>query len=139
MEQRAAKPWRPAINPVKLNSTKADVVANHFDAYQRLQKIHDFLTAIQTSYPSIASVASVGKSYSGKDLRYIKIGENQAAQTKPVIFIEGGMHAREWISSATTQCFAQNLVQGYAAGNADIVSILKKFDFYILPVLNADG
>jgi len=32
-----------------------------------------------------------------------------------------------------------SLINGYKSGNADIVSILTKFDFYILPVFNPDG
>ena len=129
------RPWKPIRN----NSTRADIVANYFDDYQRLQKIHDFLAAIQSKYPSIAATESIGKSYQGKDLRIIRIGVNQASKTKPVIFMESGIHAREWISPATTQCFAQNLVQGYEANNADIVNLLQKFDFIILPSLNPDG
>ncbi|CAG2163161.1 unnamed protein product [Oppiella nova] len=48
------------------------------------------------------------------------------------------IHAREWISSATNQFFAQELVQR-SESDADVKDLLNTFDFYILPVLNADG
>jgi murein tripeptide amidase MpaA len=128
-----------AYKPIKLESTRADIIANYFDNYQRISNVYAFLAAIQSGYPSISSVVTIGQSYGSRDLRLIKIGVNQASNTKPVIFLEAGIHAREWISPATAQCFAQNLVQGYAANDADIVSILNKFDFYILPVTNVDG
>jgi len=121
------------------NTARADIVANFFDNYQRLANIFTFLAAIQSQYPSISAVETIGKTYEGRDLRIIKIGVNQAANTKPIVFLECGIHAREWISPSTCLFFAQSLVQGYESGNADIVALLQKYDFYILPSLNADG
>ena len=122
-----------------MNSTKADIIANYFDSYQRVASISTFLDAIVSQYGSIASVSTLGQSTESRAIKMIKIGVNQATNTKPVIFFEAGIHAREWISPATLQCFAQNLVQGYAANNADIVSLLTKFDIYIVPSANPDG
>ena len=130
-----AEERKPFINTL---DTKADVVDKHFDDYQRLNKIHAFLDAIAAQYPSIAGVETIGTSYEKRDLKMIRIGVNQAAKTKPIIFLEGGIHAREWISSATIQFFAQELVQR-SESDADIKDLLNTFDFYILPVLNADG
>ncbi|CAG2163568.1 unnamed protein product [Oppiella nova] len=118
---------------------RADIVERHFDDFQRLPKIHSYLDAVVSKYPAVSSVISIGNSYEGRPLKVIRIGEGNENQNKPIIFIESGIHAREWISPATTQCFGQYLVQGYKARNADITALLQKFDFYILPVLNPDG
>ncbi|XP_054165083.1 zinc carboxypeptidase A 1-like [Oppia nitens] len=119
--------------------TKADIVVNHFDDYQRLNKIHSFLDAIANQYPDISATEVIGKSYENRDLKIIRIGVGQKNNNKPVIFFEGGIHAREWISPATVQFFAQTLIQGYASGDKDIKALLEKFDFYILPSVNPDG
>ncbi|CAG2163565.1 unnamed protein product, partial [Oppiella nova] len=129
-----------ADNPaLRAKPLRADIVERHFDDFQRLPKIHSYLDAVVSKYPTVSSVISIGNSYEGRPLKVIRIGEGNENQNKPIIFIESGIHAREWISPATTQCFGQYLVQGYKARNADITALLQKFDFYILPVLNPDG
>ncbi|CAG2163160.1 unnamed protein product, partial [Oppiella nova] len=137
LEKTLAEERKPFV-PINTLDTKADVVDKHFDDYQRLDKIHAFLDAIAAQYPSIAGVETIGTSYEKRNLKIIRIGVNQAAKTKPIIFLEGGIHAREWISSATNQFFAQELVQR-SESDADVKDLLNTFDFYILPVLNADG
>ncbi|CAG2101594.1 unnamed protein product [Medioppia subpectinata] len=133
IEDRAA---RPSLKP---KPQRQDIVERHFDEYQRLPKIHSFLDTIVSKNTGIASVETIGTSYEGRPIKIIRIGDGNEKKNKPIIFIESGIHAREWISPATTQCFGQYLVQGYKARNSDITALLQKFDFYILPVLNPDG
>ena len=70
---------------------------------------------------------------------------------KPVIFIEGGIHAREWISPATVTFFIRELVTNadyrdmIGMINDGLVSItdnndtLEMYDWIIVPVVNPDG
>lgn len=48
------------------------------------------------------------------------------------------MHAREWITSKTTEYIAYTLLTKYAS-DAAIKAVVDKFDFYITPVVNPDG
>ena len=50
-------------------------------------------------------------------------------------FIIEGIHAREWISPATTTYIIKELVEN-SRQNQDLIDF---FDFYILPVANPDG
>lgn len=50
---------------------------------------------------------------------------------KPVLFIEGGMHAREWISPAFTLYIINQLLENPA--------YTEKLDWIVLPVVNPDG
>jgi len=120
-------------------SNKAEAISNFWNSYQRLSNIFKFLSTIQSQYSSISGVETIGKSYAGNDLRLIRVGVNQAKKNKPVIWIDSGIHAREWIGPAFTTYFIQQLVDGYSSNNADIKPLLEKFDFYILPVVNPDG
>lgn len=58
--------------------------------------------------------------------------------TRQVVWIDCGIHAREWISPATCQWVLDQLTSGY---NADpgITELLDAYDFHILPVVNPDG
>ena len=55
--------------------------------------------------------------------------------TKPVIWIDGGIHAREWISPATVTYIIHELLEN--AGSH--VDILSEYDFYVMPLVNPDG
>ena len=54
---------------------------------------------------------------------------------KPAIFIDGGIHAREWISPATVTY----LIKEFVENSAQYSKILSKVDIYFLPLVNPDG
>jgi len=53
---------------------------------------------------------------------------------KKNIYIDGGIHAREWISPATVTYIINQLLTNSTAN-----SLLESFNWYILPILNPDG
>lgn len=57
-------------------------------------------------------------------------------QGNPTIFIESTVHAREWITVATTTYFLNELL---TSKNASIVYLAQNFDWVIVPVFNVDG
>ena len=54
---------------------------------------------------------------------------------KPVLWIDCGIHAREWISPATCLYILDMLT----SNTADARHILSKYDVHIMPVVNPDG
>lgn len=57
---------------------------------------------------------SAGKSSEGRDMHLVKISTGNSSQKK-AIFVDGGIHAREWISPAFTTWLIHELVENYAA------------------------
>ena len=51
------------------------------------------------------------------------------------MWIDGGIHAREWISPAVVSWMIRELVEN----DAEHPELLEKLDWYILPILNPDG
>jgi hypothetical protein len=64
-------------------------------------------------------------------------GGASAVATKPVIWLEGGIHAREWIAPAAVLYMAYSLVT--LAATPTVASMLNQYVFVIIAPLNADG
>ncbi|VIO94413.1 Uncharacterized protein BM_BM6935 [Brugia malayi] len=97
-------------------------------AYHRYDEIVDYLRKLSRLHPNLAEIFNITKTYEGRDLIGIKIGSRSSF--KPAIFIDAGIHAREWIAPA--------LVTEYQK-DSNLTHMLDKFDWYIVPVANPDG
>ncbi|PIK48749.1 putative carboxypeptidase B [Apostichopus japonicus] len=119
---------------------KAPSTAAVFDynKYNTFDNIVTWMTDFASANSDIVTEFNVGVTFEGRNIKGIKIGENQGS-SKKAVYYEGGIHAREWISPATVINIARSLVDDYRTGNADVKEMLETFDYYIVPVLNADG
>ncbi|XP_034951289.1 carboxypeptidase B-like isoform X1 [Chelonus insularis] len=97
-------------------------------SYHRLEDIHGYLDYLAETFPEICSVMSIGNSFEGRPLKVLRISKGDP--NVPAIWIDGGIHAREWISPASVTYIINYLVE-----NSDDLQA----DYYILPVVNPDG
>ncbi|XP_063977152.1 carboxypeptidase B-like isoform X1 [Diachasmimorpha longicaudata] len=97
-------------------------------SYHHLEDIHGYLDYLSETYPEICSVMSIGNSVEGRPLKVLRISRGEP--NAPAIWIDGGIHAREWISPASVTYIINYLVE-----NSDEL----KADYYVLPVVNPDG
>lgn len=67
-------------------------------------------------------------------MQLIKVSTGNSKE-KFGVFIDGGIHAREWISPAVATYIINDLANNASAH----ASLLETFDFYILPLINPDG
>ncbi|XP_041982100.1 carboxypeptidase B-like [Aricia agestis] len=101
--------------------------------YHRLTDIHGFMDYLAKTYPRIVSVNTIGKSFLGRDLKVLRISDGKP--TNKAVFIDGGIHAREWISPATVTFFINQFAENFDEESDDV----KNIDWYFLPVVNPDG
>ncbi|KAF7479637.1 Hypothetical predicted protein [Marmota monax] len=57
---------------------------------------------------------------------------------KPAIWLDAGIHAREWVTQATALWIANKIASDYG-NDPSITSILDTMDIFLLPVTNPDG
>ena len=85
-------------------------------------------------YPNLITVESTGKSSEGRDLWLVKISNTGFDGSKPVVFMDANIHAREWIAGATTLYLIHELVD-HAADYPEMYAV----DWMIVPMANPDG
>ncbi|OHE96866.1 zinc carboxypeptidase, partial [Colletotrichum orchidophilum] len=109
-----------------------------FTAYHSYADHLNFLRDLQSSFPSQSEVVTAGSSFQGRALTGIHIWGSGGKGSKPAVVLHGTVHAREWISTMTTEYVAWQLLTKYATDSA-IKAVVDKFDWYITPVVNPDG
>ncbi|EDW82391.2 uncharacterized protein Dwil_GK25779 [Drosophila willistoni] len=104
-----------------------------WQAYHRLEDIHGFIDYMAKTYPDICSTEIIGYSVEKRPLKILKISNGNSSN--PGIWIDGGMHAREWISPATVTFMANQLIEGWE----DLPEHMRNINWFIHPVANPDG
>nr|XP_031827675.1 carboxypeptidase B-like [Nomia melanderi] len=99
-----------------------------WSSYHRLEDIYTYLDYLAETFPAVCSVVSIGNSVEGRPLKVLRISNGKP--NAPALWIDGGIHAREWISPASVTYIIDHLVE-----NSDSLEA----DYYILPVANPDG
>lgn len=96
---------------------------------------HDYMTIIQMlekNSKGKMKIYSIGETYENRDIPVIVLPDN-ANSTKPIVLIECGIHAREWLSPAFCLWLLVNLLE------QEENPLLKEYEFQIVPLANIDG
>lgn len=104
-----------------------------WNSYHRLEDIYGYLNYLADSYPNLVQLVSIGSSYEGRPLYVVRVSSSSSG-SKPAVWVDGGIHAREWISPAVATYILQQLVEVPANQR-----LLLDVDWYIMPVMNPDG
>ncbi|KAH1011513.1 hypothetical protein HUJ04_000864 [Dendroctonus ponderosae] len=107
-----------------------------FTNYMLLEEQMAYLRRLAQDYPNNVTVESIGQSHEGRDILILKLssGSSGTSSPKPAIFIDAGIHCREWIAPPVALYAIQQLVENTA--NA---ALYANVDWYIVPNLNPDG
>lgn len=101
-----------------------------------------FLDSVRDMNPRDSKIEIIGKSYEDRELKLLRIGDSN---TKPLIWIDGGTHAREWIGPTTVLYMAYQVASAKQACRTggycpqDTARLVNTFDFAFMPSVNPDG
>lgn len=109
---------------------------SNFDwtAYHKLNVIYQWMESLAQDYPKIVSTVDAGISTLGTPIKGFKLRFNPNKNSS--IFLESGIHAREWISVATTTYIANELI---FSKDPVVRTLAESYVWYIFPVFNPDG
>ncbi|VBB34457.1 unnamed protein product, partial [Acanthocheilonema viteae] len=111
------------VNSIR-NKAKYD-----FGDYHSYDIISAWLTDIEHFYPNMAKVFIIGQTFEGRKINGIKIGNPIDRTDKRIIWIDGGIHAREWASIHTALYFIDQ-DRWHRQRCCSGVDLNRNFDFY---------
>ncbi len=111
-----------------------------FDTYYRYADLTTILQDLAAQYPALCKLASIGKSYEGRDI-WCAVLTNIATgpdTDKPAFWVDANIHATE-VSPSSCALYAINkILTGYGT-DPQITRLLDTRALYIVPRLNPDG
>ncbi|XP_063708429.1 zinc carboxypeptidase-like [Culicoides brevitarsis] len=101
-------------------------------SYQTLDEVNAWLDKMVKEHKVLTPLVG-GETYEKRQIRGVKLSHKEG---NPGIFIEGGIHAREWITVATTTFMLNELL---TSQNETIKDLAQNYDWYFFPSVNPDG
>ncbi|XP_041638062.1 carboxypeptidase B2-like [Cheilinus undulatus] len=111
--------------------------SNFHESYHSLEEIYVWINRTTQDHPTIIKTILIGSSSENRPLHVLKLSMNNR-EDKKAMWIDCGIHAREWISPAFCLWFVQHSLSSYNVSQ-NITDILDNMDVYVLPVMNPDG
>ncbi|XP_043916438.1 carboxypeptidase O-like isoform X2 [Protopterus annectens] len=112
-------------------------VLYNYTKYHSMEEIYQWMTDISEKHSEVVTHNFLGMTYEKRPIYYLKIGFS-SEKPKKIIWMDCGIHAREWIAPAFCQWFTKEVLQNYK-NDPKIERLFKNIDIYMLPVLNIDG
>ncbi|XP_015114508.1 carboxypeptidase D [Diachasma alloeum] len=114
-----------------------DFITPHYTHYEELKRLFDKL---ETNYPNLARVHSIGKSVEGRDLLVLEITQNvgERAKGRPMVKYVANMHGDESVGRQLMIYLAQYLLANYH-NDERIGRLVNTTDIFLMPSLNPDG
>ncbi|CAO2603045.1 Carboxypeptidase A4 [Lemmus lemmus] len=106
----------------------------NYGSYHSLEAIYHEMDSIATDFPDLASRVKIGETFEKRPMYVLKFSTG-GGKKRPAIWLNAGIHSREWISQATAIWTARKVMspgisQGFCLENVDV---------FLLPVANPDG
>ncbi|XP_051979127.1 carboxypeptidase A5 [Xyrauchen texanus] len=103
--------------------------------YHDLNTIYSFMDMLVAENSDLVSKIVIGQSYEGRPLNVLRFS---TGANHPGMWLDTGIHSREWVTQASGVWFAKKIVTDYGRDPA-LTDILNNYDIYLEIVTNPDG
>ncbi|XP_050424689.1 carboxypeptidase B-like [Adelges cooleyi] len=121
--------------PIKKEKIGRNGLNFTFENYHNVEDVHAYIDNIAKEYPSTVEIITIGQSFEGTPLKVIRIKPEQNVTVARKIWVDGGTHAREWITISSVLYLVNELV----FNRKSLEPHVKNVEFHILPLINPDG
>ncbi|XP_039566043.1 carboxypeptidase A1-like isoform X3 [Passer montanus] len=107
-----------------------------FASYHTIDEIYGWMDVLVEDHPSLVSKIQIGQSYEHRPLYVLKF--SSGGSKRAAIWLDTGIHAREWITHATGLWTANKIAKEYGQ-DPSVTAILDSMDIFLEIVTNPDG
>ncbi|XP_009095685.1 carboxypeptidase A1-like [Serinus canaria] len=107
-----------------------------FTSYHTIDEIYEWMDVLVEDHASLVSKVQIGQSYEQRPLLVLKF--STGGSNRPAIWLDTGIHAREWITQATGVWTANKIAKEYGQ-DPSVTAILDSMDIFLEIVTNPDG
>ncbi|XP_035204322.1 carboxypeptidase A1-like [Oxyura jamaicensis] len=107
-----------------------------YSSYHNLDEIYAFMDLLVAENPNLVSKLEIGRTTENRPLYVLKF--SKGGTNRPAIWIDTGIHSREWVTHASGVWFAKKIVQDQEKDEV-LASILDQMDIFLEIVTNPDG
>jgi hypothetical protein len=111
-----------------------------FNHYYNYPEMVEALKQLETAYPELLALRTIGKSYEGRDMWLTTINNPKtgADRDKPAIYIDANVHGNELQGAETALYTIWYLTKSYGKVEK-LTKLIDERAFYILQMVNPDG
>ncbi|EDW63368.1 zinc carboxypeptidase A 1 [Drosophila virilis] len=106
----------------------------NWEQYYELDDTYTWMVSLAKQYPHVVTLIEGGKTYQGRSILGVKI--SKSLSEKPGVFLEAGIHAREWIAPAAATFIINQLLTSEVESIKDLAD---NYNWYVFPHANPDG
>lgn len=108
--------------------------------YSNYEELTDLFRDLNSTYPHLARLHTIGKSVQNRDLWVLEISENvhQRSLGEPMFKYVANMHGDETVGRELMIFLAQYLLKNYGS-DARVTHLVNTTDIFLMPSLNPDG
>lgn len=130
--------FSPIVSPTFINELSAKNTV-HMDGYKTLKDLEDKLRYVESVYPSISTLTSIGKTYENRNIWCMEITDNPGVEEdEPGVLFIGLTHAKEWPTLEICVKLIEKITDSYNK-NHTITDLVNSRRIWIIPCLNPDG
>ncbi|XP_016068888.1 PREDICTED: carboxypeptidase A5 isoform X1 [Miniopterus natalensis] len=107
-----------------------------YSSYHTLEEIYSWIDSFVTEHADIVSKIQIGLSFENRPILVLKFSTGGCQ--RQAIWIDAGIHSREWITHATGIWTAKQIVSEYGKDGI-LTDVLKAMDIFLEIVSNPDG
>ncbi|XP_054588720.2 carboxypeptidase A1 isoform X2 [Nothobranchius furzeri] len=107
-----------------------------YSNYHTLTEIYTFQDMLVAENPNLVSKIVIGQSSEGRPLNVLKF--STGGTNRPAVWIDTGIHSREWVTQASGIWFAKKIVKDYRR-DPTVTAVLNNMDIFLEIVVNPDG
>ncbi|KRZ86760.1 Carboxypeptidase A4, partial [Trichinella sp. T8] len=110
----------------------------NFHQFHNISEINGYLYSVQQRYPDITKLHVIGYTHENRPILTIQIGYPLNYNKNKAIWVDAGMHAREWASQTSAVYLIFKLVTEFSH-RLSMRKYIYNLTWYITPVANPDG